>query len=160
MDHLPYGLLLLVASELDKGDILHFRLGSHAFAEVGAEYLNIDRRFYFRKHSLDRLRSIARHPVLRRKLREITFFVDVVPSYAPQEMWEPQAYAVCHTDKSRGKDSLASKWLQSYKLHEVIPLQKTNDDEFRASGWQVQQKIRSEQETLMDSSSTTFEELE
>ena len=168
MNSLPSELLMLIASNLNDYDLHRFRLVSRSFASAGIQHLHVKKYFFLRKHSLRRLHSVARHPVLRRNLTEIVFFVDIVPAYQSQEAWEPQARATCHTSKSGGRDQLANRWLQKHKFYEVVPLQELRRDDgddddnnyFRKSGWHIQQKIRQEQEELLDPSSTTFDELQ
>ena len=157
MQYLPSEVLGLISSNLHREDIPNFRLTSRLLARIGIHHLTVKGHFCFRKHSLERLRRIAQHPILSRNLHEIVFFVDVVQTFNSKHAWEHQAQATCRAIPKN--DHLATQWLQDYPLYAIIPLTEVRGEKFKLAAWQSQKQIQREQDELLRKDACTFESM-
>lgn len=73
MDDLPSEVVHQVFSYLNFKDATATRLMNKRFADIGAEYLETQFRFFTEKGSLQRLRNLAKHPGMSKRIKTIVY---------------------------------------------------------------------------------------
>ncbi|KAI0522282.1 hypothetical protein F5B22DRAFT_634173 [Xylaria bambusicola] len=85
MKNIPAEICYIVCSFLDVTDILHFRLVSKLFADIGAAYMLPDVSFNLHRDDLNRLSAISLHPILSKHVESLTYFAEAID--LPKVSW-------------------------------------------------------------------------
>jgi hypothetical protein len=89
---LPLEILHYICNSLtDHADVSNFRLACRTLSSVGLDNLAPTVSFAVLPESLDRLKAIAAHPVLRHHVYTVICLTDVLPYYESFESWKNHA---------------------------------------------------------------------